>query len=376
MKRSTRHSRYGIVPPYILSSIANHGTAEQRVRALKTLQHQQQQHIHPAHDTYEQAETHAKANKSDKEDHAILARQAKRTIYDVQHTSRLPGKIVRKEGQGSNSDIAVNEAYSGLGWAFNLYRQKFNRNSIDNKGLALKASIHYNQDYDNAFWDDVDKRVVFGDGDGDYFNRFTIALEVIGHEMTHGVTASETNLDYQGQPGALNESISDVFGSLVKQFSLNQSSEEADWLIGNGLFTSKVQGQALRSMKAPGTAYDDPVLGKDPQPASMDGYVDTTDDNGGVHINSGIPNHAFYLVASTLGGYAWEKAGLIWYKTLTDPDLETSANFSDFAQLTIKQAEALYGARSLEKRAVQQAWETVKVLGATTTHSHEEEAAD
>lgn len=372
MKRSTGHSRYGIVPPYILSSIANHGTAEQRVRALKTLQHQQQ-HIHSTREISARADTSARP---DKEDHTILAQQPKRTVYDAQHTSRLPGKIVQREGQGSNSDIAVNEAYRGLGWTFNLFKQKFKRNSIDNKGLALKASIHYNQDYDNAFWDDVGKRLVFGDGDGDHFNRFTIALEVIGHEMTHGVIASEANLDYQEQPGALNESISDIFGSLVKQFALNQSSEEADWLIGKGLFTSKVKGQALRSIKAPGTAYDDPILGKDPQPASMDGYVDTTDDNGGVHINSGIPNHAFYLVASMLGGYAWEKAGLIWYKTLTDPALETSATFRAFAQLTIKQAEILYGARSPEKQAVQQAWETVKVLGTATTHTHEGQAAD
>lgn len=374
MKRSTRHSRYGIVPPYILSSIANHGTAEQRTRALKALQHQQ--HIHPTREAYEQADAPTREEKADKEDHAILAQQPKRTIYDAQRTSRLPGKIVRREGLVSSSDTAANEAYGGLGWTFKLYKQKFNRNSIDNKGLALKACIHYNNDYDNAFWDDVGQRVVFGDGDGDHFNRFTIALEVIGHEMTHGVTASEANLDYQGQPGALNESISDVFGSLVKQFSLNQNAEEADWLIGKGLFTSKVKGQALRSMKAPGTAYDDPVLGQDPQPATMDGYVDTTDDNGGVHINSGIPNHAFYLVASTIGGYAWEKAGRIWYKTLTDPALKASATFSDFAQLTIKQAEALYGSNSPEQQAVQQAWETVKVLGNATTRSHEGLAAD
>jgi Zn-dependent metalloprotease len=112
----------------------------------------------------------------------------------------------------------------------------------------------------------------------------------------------------------LNESVSDVFGSLVKQYSLKQTASEADWLIGAGLLTFK--DQALRSMKAPGTAYNNNVLGKDPQPADMQHYVHTAQDNGGVHINSGIPNHAFFLVATALGGNAWVKAGQIWYDTI------------------------------------------------------------
>jgi len=110
----------------------------------------------------------------------------------------------------------------------------------------------------------------------------------------------------------LNESISDVFGSLVRQYALNQTAEQAVWLIGSGLFTANVNGVALRSMKAPGTAYDDPVLGKDPQPAHKKDFVRTYADNGGVHINSGIPNHAFYLASTQIGGYAWEKVGRTW----------------------------------------------------------------
>ncbi len=101
--------------------------------------------------------------------------------------------------------------------------------------------------------------------------------------------------------------MSDVFGSLVKQYQLQQTAGEADWLIGQGLLTENVKGIALRSMKAPGTAYDDPVLGKDPQPAHMKDYVNTVSDNGGVHINSGIPNHAFYVVATELGGFGGKK---------------------------------------------------------------------
>src|SRR5260221_6079606 len=155
--------------------------------------------------------------------------------------------------------------------------------------------------------------MVYGDGDGDLFELFTKPIDVTGHELTHGVTQYSANLNYQDQSGALNESFSDVFGSLVKQQALNQTTEQADWLIGQGIFTSKVHGVALRSMKAPGTAYEDPVLGKDPQPADMHSFVKTVDDNGGVHLNSGIPNKAFYLAATAIGGYAWDVAGEIWY---------------------------------------------------------------
>ena len=187
----------------------------------------------------------------------------------------------------------------------------------------------------------------------------SIALDIIGHELAHGVTEDEAGLIYFQQSGALNESMSDVFGSLVKQYSLRQTADRADWLIGAGLFTEAVQGDALRSMKAPGTAYDDPVLGKDPQPAHMDDYVKTMADNGGVHINSGIPNHAFYSVATQLGGYAWERAGLIWYEALRDSGLRSNTGFRRFARLTASVAERLFGRGSTEHEAVRTAWREV-----------------
>src|SRR5690606_15620654 len=112
--------------------------------------------------------------------------------------------------------------------------------------------------------------------------------------------------------------ISDVFGALAKQYRLGQRAGQADWLIGAGLFTDAVQARALRSMAEPGTAYDDPLLGKDPQPGHMRDFVVTQEDNGGVHINSGIPNRAFHLAALALDGHAWEPAGRIWYDALRD----------------------------------------------------------
>jgi len=285
------------------------------------------------------------------------APQVQRTIYDAHHTTNLPGDVVRAEGANPTGDPAVDEAYDGLGATFKFYLQAYKRNSIDNQGLPLLATVHYDTNYDNAFWDG--QQMIFGDGDGQLFNRFTISLDVIGHELTHGVTQTDAKLIYQAQPGALNESVSDVFGSMVKQFALNQTANQADWLIGAGLFTANVQGVALRSMKAPGTAYNDPLLGQDPQPATMKNYVQTAEDNGGVHINSGIPNHAFYLVATQLGGHAWEQAGRIWYETLRDSRLRPNTGFLRFARLTVNNATRLYGHGSQQEQTVREAWNQV-----------------
>jgi Zn-dependent metalloprotease len=257
----------------------------------------------------------------------------------------------------------INEAYSGMGATYNLYWEVYGRNSIDNQGMALSGTVHYGKGYANAFWDG--QRVTFGDGDGVSFYRFTITVDVTGHELTHGVTAHESNLIYWAETGALNESISDVFGSLVKQYSLKQTASQADWLVGHGLLMPGVKGVAIRSLKAPGTAYGypvpDPILGKDPQPSHMKDYVFTFSDNGGVHINSGIPNHAFYLAATAMGGYAWEKAGLIWYKACVSPLLKETTKFAGFAKLTVGIAERLYGFGSAEANAVANGWYAVGI---------------
>ena len=284
-----------------------------------------------------------------------------RTIFDAGGTEVLPGRKVRGEGDPAGADASVTEAYDGLGSTHELYRLAYRRASIDDHNLPLNATVHYGRDYDNAFWNG--EQMVFGDGDGTVFESFTSSLSVIGHELTHGVTQYTAGLDYEGQSGALNESISDAFGALVEQFAGHQDAAQASWLIGAGLFTDQVQGKALRSMKAPGTAYDDDVLGKDPQPATMSGYVTTKDDNGGVHLNSGIPNHAFYLVASALGGHAWDRAGQIWYDTLVGGSLPADCDFARFAAETTDAAASRYGSGSAEHSAVVTAWQKVEVTG-------------
>ncbi|MBZ0298446.1 MAG: peptidase M4 family protein, partial [Anaerolineae bacterium] len=156
-------------------------------------------------------------------------------------------------------------------------------------------------------------------------------------------------------------SLGDVFATLVKQYVLKQTAAQADWLLGAGLFTPAVHGIAIRSMAAPGSAYDDPVLGKDPQPGHMQDYARVTYDNGGAHINSGIPSRAFYLLAVTLTGYAWERAGRIWYAAMQDDQLNPKAQFRDFAQITVWCARRLYGEKSVEAQATKTAWGLVGI---------------
>jgi Zn-dependent metalloprotease len=343
-----------ILPPHLLRHIARNGDAKQRAFALETLS---------MDSTFRtvRAEQLPTVQLFIRQPAATLPPgEKRREIYTAGNSQNLPGKPARFEGEPPTSSPAVNEAYDGLGATYDFYWQVLRRHSLDDRGLPLEATVNFGQRYDNAFWNG--NQMVFGDGDGDLFNRFTVALDVIGHELTHGVTELEAALSYSYESGALNESISDVFGSLVKQYALKQTAREADWLIGVGLFTPKVRGQALRSMRAPGTAYDDPVLGKDPQPAHYRDFVRTQSDNGGVHINSGIPNRAFYLVANALGGNAWERAGRIWYETLRDRDLRPNANFLQFARLTVRNAARLYNPESAEVRAVNAAWLEVGVL--------------
>jgi hypothetical protein len=336
------------IPPYLLTRIASDDDAARAAPAVRTMA------LDEVHRARRQA---TGATPTDPPPGA--APNPRRTIYSAHNDTDLPGDEVRAEGAPSTGDPATDEAYDGLGQTWSLYYDVYGRDSIDGAGLPLLASVHYGDRYDNAFWDG--EQMVFGDGDGVTFNRFTIAVDVMGHELTHGVTQLTAGLEYHDQPGALNESVSDVFGSLVKQRSLGQDAASADWLIGQGLFTQAVHGAALRSMKAPGTAYDDPVLGKDPQPATMADYVHTTGDNGGVHINSGIPNHAFYLAATAIGGNAWEGAGRIWFDTLTGGAVSAQADFAAFAAVTHDAAGARFGPGSAQQLAIRNAWQEVGV---------------
>ena len=260
------------------------------------------------------------------------------------------------------TSVAGKNVIKGGKASWDFYWKLFGRNSIDNKGMLIKQYVHFDKGMDNAYWDG--RRMVYGDGDGTVFTSFTSDIDVIGHELTHGVTENEANLDYENQAGALNESFSDIFGIMIKQRFNNQDVKKSNWLIGEKVMIGPKY--ALRSLKAPGTAYiNHPELGSDPQPATMDKYQSLPDtesgDFGGVHINSGIPNFAFYVTAFNIGGYAWEKAGRIWYAVLSDASLAQNANFADVKNLTIVHAEKTFGINSLEVKAVKQGWFEAKV---------------
>ena len=342
----TFYSHQCIIPPDILRNVAEKGTETQREWAYKAIEGSSQMR-----GQREVMGMFAMAA-------AVPAGVKRRTVYDANHKTSLPGKLVRGEGDPKSKDQSVNEAYDGAGKTYDFYSKVFDRNSIDDRGMRLDSTVHYDVEYNNAFWNG--NQMVYGDGDGQIFNGFTGCLDVIAHELTHGVTQFEAGLVYKNQSGALNESMSDVFGSLVKQYAKKQKADKADWLIGKGLLAKGIKGVALRSMKAPGTAYDDPLIGKDQQPAHMKDFIKTTRDNGGVHLNSGIPNKAFYEVAIRIGGNAWEKAGRIWYITLRDR-LRPTSQFQDCADLTLVVAKETYGATSTEAKAVQDGWDVVGI---------------
>ena len=279
-----------------------------------------------------------------------------REVYDGQEKAKLPGKLARDETTGPSGDKQVDQAFVGSGHVHKLYRSVYKRNSLDGNGMTLVSTVHHRRDYNNAFWNGT--QMAYGDGDGELFQPLTNSLSVIGHELSHGVVQFSGGLIYQDQSGALNESFADVFGVLTVQFKKKQAPAEADWLVGDGIFAAGIEGEALRSLRAPGEAYSDPTLGKDPQPYHMDFYNNTSSDNGGVHINSGIPNHAFYLLAQYLGGPAWEKAGQIWYDSLQSIQ-NPHATFQDWALETLKNADALFGTGSRESMFTRRAWKLV-----------------
>ena len=335
-----------IVPPGLLHKLAQTGADEVRRAALETLALDAQ---------FRMARAEAAARRGGRlakpVTFARVGGQPQRTICDQHHKqAQVPGKVARAEGQDPVADAAVNQAYDGLGATYDYYWSNFQRDSIDGQGMPLFGLVHYGTRYDNAFWDNAG-HMFFGDGDGKLLTETTAGIDVIGHELTHGVTQHEANLVYSGQSGALNESISDVFGIQVKQRALGQTVEESDWLIGAEIVGPELS-PALRSMKEPGTANP-----HDDQPADMGGYVD----GGDVHVNSGIPNRAFCVVATTLGGHSWEAAGPIWYATLCDARLSSTATFSDFAKLTVLHAQQAYGQSSGQAEAVRAGWDAVQV---------------
>jgi len=285
-----------------------------------------------------------------------------RLVYDARGRDVLPGKLVREEGDPKGADAAVNEAYDFSGDTFDFLHAVFGRNSLDDAGMSLISSVHVGeadgrdrfQPMNNAFWDG--SQMAYGDGDGVVFRGFTRSLDVVAHELAHGMQAFTSNLVYRGQSGSLNEHFADVFGVLTRQWRRKESAETASWLVGREVLVPAETRRGIRDLEHPGTAYrDDPLLGSDPQPGHIKQLFTGPADSGGVHINSGIPNRAFVLVAKSLGGNAWEVPGKIWYEALLQ--LSRTSRFEDLARITSQIAGDRFGTAT--RRAVRGAWKKV-----------------
>ncbi|KAH8722628.1 zinc metalloprotease [Phaeosphaeriaceae sp. PMI808] len=287
----------------------------------------------------------------------------KRAIYDGKNLASLPGTLARAEGAARTRDRQVNNAFDGVGITVQFFHTVFGRNAINGNGGTPNVTVHHDPDtsnplgYNNAFWNG--QQFAFGDGDGIIFDYFTDSLDVVAHELTHAITQYTAGLNYEKQSGGLNESISDVFAAMVEQWHFSQTAADADWVTGQNLFPVAVKGAALRNIAHPGTAFNDPILGRDRQIAHYSQYTDSLD----VHFTSGIPNRAFYLVAIGFGGFSWLKAGKIWYSTLTDSRVKKPGGvltFKQWADVTVDHASTLYGAAGAN--IVRNAWVSVGVL--------------
>ncbi len=344
---AARHSLFCIIPPYMLDHLVK--SADPRVRDIAVEAIANAAAVRAVRSTLTMMPGWAAVPSP--------AGNRHRLIYDAHNGgfNDLPGELVRAEGDGKSKDPAVNEAYDHSGSTYNFYKKIFGRNSLNDRGMSLISSVHLGRKLNNAFW--TGEQMCYGDGDDVIFSRFTKSLDVVGHELTHGVIAHTCNLVYRNESGALNEHFADVFGVLVKQWRKKQTAKQADWLIGAEIMGAGTTARALRTFKAEKAYENDALLGTDPQPKHLRNKYKGKEDYGGVHINSGIPNHAFYLVATAIGGRAWERAGQIWYKTMSK--LTTTSDFSDMVESTEETAATLYGTGSVEHKAVTKAWKNV-----------------
>ncbi|WP_282140400.1 M4 family metallopeptidase [Cytobacillus oceanisediminis] len=252
-------------------------------------------------------------------------------------------------------DRAAVDAHYNSERVYDYFLNEHGRNSLDGEGMAINSYVHMGTDYNNAFWNG--RYMAYGDGDGEFFISLSAGLDVAAHEMTHGVITHTANLAYRNQSGALNESFADVFGVLV---------DDGDWEMGEDIMApaAKADGVTrLRSLSDPNSvAVSNPqraAYGSGVYPAHMDEYYNMplNVDNGGVHVNSSITNHAAYLIGQELGR---EKLGKIYYRALT-VYLTSNSDFSDARQAIVQSAIDLYGEGSGEEAAVKAGFDAVGI---------------
>lgn len=270
-------------------------------------------------------------------------------IFDCKHGTILPGTPVANPQ--SSSDQTIKRTYKNTGDMAKFLRQVFGRNSLDGQGMDLISTVHFGQNYNNAFWNG--QQMTYGDGDNNIFIDFTRGNDVIAHELTHGLTQFSSQFVYANQSGGLNESMSDVFGSMFRQWQANQTVTAADWLIGSDIMGPAAIARGfncLRDMANPGSAK---ALAK--QPSHFSAYQAGM----GPHTASGIPNHAFYRAAMAVGGKSWEKVGKVWFQALTGFGPSPNMTMKQFADRTRTLSGQMFPAGGTVKKAVDTAWSAV-----------------
>jgi Zn-dependent metalloprotease len=351
---SCRHGLHCIIPPYLLDCLRNcvDVTAEVDINAWLGKTRAQSAKLRGMRMGFEPGTATAGIVRTPTQGKT-------RRIFDAQNrgASSLPGCLVRSEGQPplGGTEQAVDEAYEHSGITYDFYKTVLERNSLDDQGMELVSSVHVGKSLNNAFW--TGEQMAYGDGDGKLFTRFTRSLDVVGHELSHGVITYSADLLYQNESGALNEHFADVFGMLTRQWHTQTDALHSDWLVGKDIMGPAASARSLRTFTVEKAYENDPYFGTDPQPKHLRDKYQGNDDNGGVHINSGIPNHAFYRFATALKGNAWETAGGLWYATLLT--LQSDAQFADMAQATEKTALQQYGRGSTVHLALTAAWKAV-----------------
>lgn len=269
-----------------------------------------------------------------------------RKTYDCNHKETLPGKLVLTEEPTPNPMFNMNSiltdeevliAHKWTGVVYDFYSQVLGRNSLDDKGMTLVSSVKYGQDYNNAFWNS--KQMVYGSGDGKFFKPLVRDLSVAGHEMTHGVVERTCGLVYMGQSGALNEALADCFGIAIEHWFKGQSDpRQAGWILGDDMIGSEFPGKGIRSFVPNEKAYTGDI-----QPSHMKDYKRMLGDNGGVHINSKIPNVVFFRLCLLMSEPSYGTPIKLLYKTMLK--LGKYSNFKDYAKKLRETAKQEYGAR-------------------------------
>lgn len=270
-------------------------------------------------------------------------------VYDCQNGQVLPGTLVVSPGQ--SADMTARNVFTQTKLVSTFYQKVFGRNSIDDAGMTMLSSVHYGTHYNNAFWNGT--QMSYGDGDGQIFIDFSKGNDVICHELTHGVTQHSLQLRYANEPGGLNESISDCFGVMFRQWSLTETGGQLDWLIGSDILGPGARSRGfacLRDLSDPGAAH---CLA--PQPKHFGGYRPGMDP----HESSGIPNFAFYHICQAVGGNSWDRVGQVWYKVLVGSGPKPSMRMKTFANRTRQVAGQLYSGDTAFIAAVDSGWKAV-----------------